>query len=162
VTEHKPGLGPALRLAWVGYQTRLDHAMSEAGFADRGFPDGRVLRLCRDIPDVSISRIGRELGITRQGAAKIVKSLHQRGYVSLAGSPHDTREKLVKLTPRANDYLLGQRNAARRIERQIQQQLGADAYQSLTELLAILATPEPPRLRRYLSDKTRIPPPDRH
>ena len=33
---------PRLRRAWLGYQLRLDQAMAEAGFGERGFPDGRA------------------------------------------------------------------------------------------------------------------------
>ena len=43
-------LGAALRRAWVGYQRRLDQEIATAGFADRGFPDGRVLRMCSGQP----------------------------------------------------------------------------------------------------------------
>src|SRR5256885_12216413 len=76
-------LGPALRRAWVGYQRRLDDAMAAAGFDDRRFPDGRVLRLCRDRSNITIADIGRELAISRQGAAKVVASLETRGYLSV-------------------------------------------------------------------------------
>ena len=72
------GLGPALRRAWVGYQRRLDRAMADAGFDERRFPDGRVLRLCSRPAGSTISSIGRELGITRQGAGKVVSHLHDR------------------------------------------------------------------------------------
>ena len=64
------GLGPALRRAWVGYQVRVDEEMDRTGFSDRRFPDGRVLRLCSDQAGTTISGIGRELDITRQGAAR--------------------------------------------------------------------------------------------
>jgi hypothetical protein len=50
----------------VGYRRQLDQELAAAGFGDRGFPDGRVLRLCGGAADVTISHIGRELGITRQ------------------------------------------------------------------------------------------------
>src|SRR5204863_2676083 len=76
-------LGPTLRRAWLGYQRRLDTAMAAAGFDDRRFPDGRVLRMCRDRIETTTSAIGRELDITRQGAAKLVADLHERGYVSI-------------------------------------------------------------------------------
>src|ERR1700728_2005300 len=64
-------LGPALRRAWIGYQLRLDEAMAAAGFGERRFPDGRVLRLCSNAAGSTISAVGREIGITRQGAAKV-------------------------------------------------------------------------------------------
>ena len=143
-------LGVALRQAWVGYRRQLDHELAGAGFGDRGFPDGRVLRLCSDASDVTISQIGRELGITRQGASKIVASLSDRGYVILSPSPTDGREKIVKPTRRAIEFLAAQREAARRIEARIHSELGADALDGLYRLLDALGEEDPPRLADYL------------
>lgn len=131
-------LGVALREAWAGYRRQLDHELAAAGFGDRGFPDGRVLRLCTDAPNVTISQIGRELGITRQGASKIVASLRDRGYVTLSPSPTDGREKIVTPTRRAVEFLGAQREAARRIEARIRSQLGTDALDGLYRLLDAL------------------------
>src|ERR1039458_2291101 len=89
-------LGGALRRAWIGYQRRLDEELAAAGFDDRGFPDGRVLRMCSGPAETTIAQIGRELGITRQGASKNVASLRDRGYVTLSASATDGREKTVK------------------------------------------------------------------
>ena len=122
--EHSVGLGPALRRAWIGYQRRLDMAMADAGFDERRFPDGRVLRLCSGFPGSTISSIGRELGITRQGAGKVVSHLHDRGYVSVADSPTSGREKAVTLTVSGTRYLEAQRHAVRTIERQLRAELG--------------------------------------
>ncbi|HEX3977520.1 MAG TPA: MarR family winged helix-turn-helix transcriptional regulator [Solirubrobacteraceae bacterium] len=138
-------LGGALRQAWEDYRRRLDQELAAAGFGDRGFPDGRVLRLCGGASDVTISHIGRELGITRQGASKIVASLRDRGYVTLSPSPTDGREKLVKPTRRAVEFLAAQREAARRIEARIRSELGPDALDGLYRLLDALGTEgEPP------------------
>jgi len=146
--EHA-NLGPALRRAWVGYQRRLDEEMAAAGFAERGFPDGRVLRMSRAAPTTT-AQIGRALGITRQGAAKIVAHLHERGYVSVAPSATSAREKSVTITPRANAYLDAQRKAARRIERRLRREVGAEAFDALTALLDALGGAEQPRMRDYL------------
>jgi DNA-binding MarR family transcriptional regulator len=144
-------LGAALRSAWVGYQRRLDEAMAVAGFPDRRYPDGRVLRLCARTGQVTASLIGRELGITRQGAGKIVTALRDRGYVVLEPSPADAREKIVTLTPRALDYLAAQRAAARRIEQELRGQLGTQAFDDLSALLDALGGQEDqPRMRDYL------------
>ena len=89
------GLGAALRRAWLGYQLRLDRAMAEAGFGERNFPDGRVLRVCADRGGSTISAIGRELGITRQGASKVVMHLCDHGYVAVNASTTSKREKSV-------------------------------------------------------------------
>jgi DNA-binding MarR family transcriptional regulator len=147
-SEHV-ALGPALRRAWLGYQRRLDAAMAAAGFGDRGFPDGRVLRMCRDA-DMTISDIGRELRITRQGASKIVASLRERRYVTIRASSADAREKIVRLTPRAIDYLTAQRKAARAIERQLRAKIGGVAFDNLDALLEALGGAEEMRMREYL------------
>ena len=110
------GLGAALRRAWLGYQLRLDEAMADAGFGDRRFPDGRVLRVCAGEAGSTISAIGRELGITRQGARKVVAELSDRGCVVVADSSTSKREKSVMLTPLGVEYLAHQRVATRAIE----------------------------------------------
>jgi DNA-binding MarR family transcriptional regulator len=150
-------LGGALRSAWVGYQRRLDEAMAAAGFPDRRQPDGRVLRLCARTGQMTASQIGRELGITRQGAGKIVSALHDRGYVTLESSPADGRERVITLTPEAFEYLAAQRAAARRIERDLRDQLGAEAFDSLSALLdALGGKHHQPRMRDYLRYATRL------
>jgi DNA-binding MarR family transcriptional regulator len=139
-------LGGALRRAVVGYRRQLDQELAAAGFGDRDLPDGRVLRLCGDASDVTISQIGRELGITRQGASKIVASLRDRGYVTLLPSPTDRREKIVRPTQRAVEFLGAQREAGRRVEARIRRELGPDALDGLYRLLDALGTDEQPRL----------------
>ena len=154
-TEARPErvrLGPALRRAWVGYQRRLDEAMAAAGFGDRRFPDGHVLRMCRD-RETTISQIGRELGITRQGASKIVGSLRDRGYVSVDPSPSSGREKTVTITPIALEYLAAQRKAARKIEDQVRRRLGPDGVSALLLLLETLDAGDEVRLRAYIRQK---------
>lgn len=146
----KVGLGGALRQAWVGYRRRLDDELAAAGFGDHGFPDGRVLRICSRSDETTISQIGRELGITRQGASKLVASLAERDYVTVAGSSTDRREKIVTLTPRATDYLAAHRTAARRIEHKLRTQIGNDAFDSLHLLLTTLGGDEQPRMSDYL------------
>jgi DNA-binding MarR family transcriptional regulator len=150
-------LGPALRQAWVGYQRRLDAEMTAAGYEDRGFPDGRVLRLCSRFPDLTAARIGRELGISRQGAGKIVADLRDRGYVALGASPGDAREKIITLTPRGTGYLAAQRAAVGRLQDQIRKAVGSDVYESLYTLLEVLDGDTQPRLRDYLRRATRYP-----
>ena len=54
-----------------------------------------------------------KLGITRQGATKVVGHLRDAGYVAVADSATSRREKSVTLTSRGNDYLQAQRTAAR-------------------------------------------------
>lgn len=143
-------LGRGLRQAWVGYQRRLDQEMTAAGFGDRGLPDGRVLRICSRAGGTTIAQIGRELEITRQGAAKIVASLRDRGYLAVEASATSGREKTVRLTPRAVEYLEAHRKAARRIERQVLAEVGTEGFDSLGRLLQALGGEEQPRMLDYL------------
>ena len=143
-------LGAALRRAWVGYQRRMDHEMAAAGFGDRRFPDGRVLRICARSDDVTISKIGRELGITRQGASKVVAGLRLRKYVTVNPSATSGREKFVQLTPLAVEYLGALRTAARTIERDLRLELGDERVDSLRLLLDALGGEDQPLLRDYL------------
>jgi DNA-binding MarR family transcriptional regulator len=148
-------LGPALRRAWIGYQQRLDRAMAEAGFGERRFPDGRVLRLCSGPSGSTISAIGRELGITRQGAGKVVGHLSDRGYVEVTDSATSKREKSVTLTSRGNEYLRAQRAAARTIEDEVAATVGARGMSGLFALLEVLDDGESPPLRTYLRRSSR-------
>jgi DNA-binding MarR family transcriptional regulator len=148
--RQSPSLGAALRQAWVGYQRQLDEEMAVAGFSDRRFPDGRVLHLCAQREIVTASDIGRELGMTRQGAGKIVAALQDRGYITLRSSSGDRREKVLRLTPRARAYLDAQRAATRKIERDLRKQMGVMGFESLITLLDALSGEDPPRMREYL------------
>ena len=130
--------------------------MASAGFGDRGFPDGRVLRLCGGASDVTISQIGRDLGITRQGASKIVAGLRDRGYVTLSSSPTDGREKIVKPTRHAVAFLAAQREAAARIEARIRDELGLGPLEALYRLLDALGAEDQPRLAEYLRDAANV------
>jgi DNA-binding MarR family transcriptional regulator len=143
-------LGAALRQGWLGYQLQLDEAMADAGFGERRFPDGRVLRLCSEPSGSTISGIGRVLGITRQGATKVVGHLRDRGYVLVADSATSGREKCVTLTPRGAEYLAAQRKAARGIERRLRSELGNTGFVALYSLLGALGEGEHVRMRAYL------------
>ncbi|HEX3841146.1 MAG TPA: MarR family winged helix-turn-helix transcriptional regulator [Acidimicrobiales bacterium] len=150
-----PGLGGSLRRAWLGYQHRLDEAMAAAGFDDRRFPDGRVLRICSGPAGTTVAQVGRQLGITRQGAAKVVANLRERGYVGVVDSPTSGREKTVSLTSRGLDYLAAQRRSARAIERQLQTELGPEGLAGLHRLLEVLGAEGEERVSDYLGSTRR-------
>jgi DNA-binding MarR family transcriptional regulator len=133
-------LGDALDRAWAGYRRRVDQELAAAGFRDRSSPDRRVLRLCSGAAPITISEIGRDLGITRQGASKIVGALRDRGYVTLSPSPTDRREKIVTLTARALAYLGAQQAAGRRIEARVRRELGGQVFDALQQLLGVLGS----------------------
>ena len=111
--------------------------------------------MCSSPAETTISQIGRELGITRQGASKIVAGLQDRRYVTLSPSATDGREKIVKLTPRAVKYLATQRDAAHAIERHIRTELGPEALATVVRLAETLAGDEDLRMSDYLRQMRR-------
>jgi DNA-binding MarR family transcriptional regulator len=93
----------------------------------------------------------------RQGAGKIVGALRERGYVVLEPSPTDGREKAVTFTPRGLRLPRRTGAAARRIERDLCDLLGAEAFESLSALLDALGGQEDqPRMRDYLRYAIRL------
>ena len=154
-------LGPALGRALLGFQRLLDQELTSAGFAGRGFPDGRVLRICLRSSGVTISEIGRELGITRQAASKVIEKLRGSGFLEVHASTADGREKIVTLTPRAIDYLVAQRKAARAIERRLRTAIGDEGFKDLRHVLEVLGGNDQPGLRDYLRTRlSALLPPD--
>lgn len=133
------GLGGALRRALAGYRRRMDAELATAGFTDRRFPDGRVLAMCAGPGETTISDIGNGLGITRQGASKIVAALRERGYLAVTPSAADGREKILTLTPLAAGYLQARRQAAHAIEAALREQIGADGEDQLLRFLDLIA-----------------------
>jgi DNA-binding MarR family transcriptional regulator len=141
-------LGRALRRAMTGYWLRVDKELAVAGFADRRFPDGRVLVMCSASAETTISDIGRGLGITRQRAGKIVAGLKERGYLDLAPSPTDGREKILTLTPRAVGFLAAAHQAALDIEAQLSDEIGADGVERLFRSLDLISGGVTPDYRK--------------
>jgi DNA-binding MarR family transcriptional regulator len=109
--------------------------------------------MCRRDAALTISQIGRELGITRQAAGKAVGSMRDRGYVSVDPSPTSGREKVVTLTPKAREYLTAQSRAVRRLDRRLRTQLGNDGFTQLFRLLDALGADEDLRMRDYLRNR---------
>lgn len=91
-----------------------------------------------------------ELGITRQGATKVVGRLRDRGYVTVVDSTTSKREKSVRLTPRGIDYLHVQRTKAREIEEEVKAALGEEGFSGLLLLLDTLDQGESTRMLTYL------------
>jgi DNA-binding MarR family transcriptional regulator len=135
-------LGMALRRAQAGYRRQVNEELAAAGFDQRRFPDGRVLVMCA-AGETTISDIGRGLGITRQGASKIVAGLRDRGYLDVTPSAADGREKILTLTPQAVRYLRAIRSAAGVIEAKLLAGIGPEALEQFFRTLHRVADGEP-------------------
>jgi DNA-binding MarR family transcriptional regulator len=101
-----------------------------------------VLRICAGPGETTISDIGRGLGITRQGASKIIAGMKDRGYVTVTPSEADGREKIITLTPRAVEFLTALHRASAAIEERVRQELGPEGTEQFVRSLNVLAAGE--------------------
>lgn len=77
--------------------------------ADRGFPGARPahgLALQAIGPGaLSVSELGRRLGVSKQAAAKTANRLEDLGYITRANDPADARARLIARSARGNALL---------------------------------------------------------
>jgi DNA-binding MarR family transcriptional regulator len=140
----RSGLGSALFGAWLGYRRRMDEELAALGFAGRRFPDMFVLRMCSGAGETTISQIGRGLGITRQGASKIVTGLGVRGYVTVTPSPTSGREKVVRPTSQGAAYLDAVQEAQRIVDGRLRADIGSEELGQFYRVLEHLGGGERP------------------
>src|SRR5580658_3414830 len=74
------------------------------GFEDYRRSDPLVLRSLRS-GEVSLGSLTEIIGLTRQGARKVVSGLVDRGYARVTSSTSDSRCRMVALTPLGREYL---------------------------------------------------------
>ncbi|MFG2398046.1 MarR family winged helix-turn-helix transcriptional regulator [Streptomyces lydicus] len=148
-------LGPQLLRSWLGYRRRVEERLAANGFAEKRLPNGALLRLCAKDTEMTVSRIGRELEISRQGASKQVTELCEQGYLTLEKSPGDGREKYVRLTPDALAFLRSFDRARREVDEEIRAQLGSEALDALSALFTLLAEPGEARVNVWREARAR-------
>jgi DNA-binding MarR family transcriptional regulator len=97
-------IGILLGLAYSTFVDRLHVAMEAAGFDDLGSSFGYVFRALADRP-LMLREVAERLGMTAQGALKIIDEMVERGYVERTPDPSDGRAKRLGLSRRGRDAL---------------------------------------------------------
>jgi DNA-binding MarR family transcriptional regulator len=117
---------------------------------DAGHPEARPIHgfaLQAIGPDgVTVSELGRRLGVTKQAAAKTVASLQTLGYVHRVAHPEDQRATLIKRAPRGNEMLALSAHIFGRIHAEIAHRLGPAELEELEAALNKIARERAPRL----------------
>ncbi len=129
-----PDFGILLGLASQVFVDQLRQHLDERGFSDLGSAYGYVLRALADEP-LRPNELASRLGITPQGATKVVGEMVDRGYVELLPDPRDGRAKRVQLASRGKRLLAAARRFHAAYERRLRQRLGERAADTLRELL---------------------------
>lgn len=78
--------------------------LSALGFEDYRRGDPLVMRSLRS-GEAPLGHLSSTLGVTRQGARKVVNGLVERDYATVVASTEDSRRRIVELTPRGREYL---------------------------------------------------------
>lgn len=94
-------------LLFLGFRVILDEVHAE--LARSGHPDLRPMHgfVFQAIGPGGATAAGlaRRLGISKQAAGKIIRTLERQGYLERGTDPGDARRKVVRLTGQASDAL---------------------------------------------------------
>jgi DNA-binding MarR family transcriptional regulator len=131
-------LGVLLTLALGAFKERLHAHLADAGHDDLGPSFGFVFRSLADQP-LSLAELAGRLGISSQGALKIVSEMIERGYVERRDDAHDARVRRLLLTVRGQSALREARRFHARVERDLVAALGAKRVAAARAALEVLA-----------------------
>jgi DNA-binding MarR family transcriptional regulator len=130
--------GILLGLAYQSFTDLLRATLAKQGFDDLGGAYGYVFRALAD-EQLSQRELARRLGITDQGAAKIVAEMVRRGYVDRRPDAVDSRVKRLRLGPRGRAALAAARRFHTAFEQQLAGEVGRPAVRRLRQQLRLVA-----------------------
>jgi DNA-binding MarR family transcriptional regulator len=81
------------------------------------------------------SALGRELGVSRQAAAKTIRSLEQLGYVNRGADEHDARRRPLEVTARGREMTALGAAAYEQIRLRLEASEGAQRLETLEHVL---------------------------
>jgi DNA-binding MarR family transcriptional regulator len=137
----RPDFGILLGLAYQAFVDQLHADLARHGFAELPPSVGYVVRAIAAEPEPpSQRRLAAYLGITDQGAKKIVDDLVERGFVVRRVSKDDARVNHVYLAARGKALLAAARAFHARFEAALAKKLGADVAITRAVLDAIAAS----------------------
>ncbi|WP_328408664.1 MarR family winged helix-turn-helix transcriptional regulator [Nocardia sp. NBC_00403] len=126
--------GVLLGQAYQAFVWELHAHLAERGHRMLGASYGYVLRTLSENA-LTASQLGERLGITAQGAAKIVDEMVRHGYVERRPDPADKRAKLLCLSDRGRDTLDAVREFHAEYERRLVARVGADQVATVRAVL---------------------------
>lgn len=110
-------LGRALTIAVRALVDEMHERLARDGFDDLRPAFGYVLNAAVEA-SLSASDVAALLGMTKQGAAKLLTEMEQAGYVVRTESSNDARARPVALTEHGRRALAAAARAQREIERE--------------------------------------------
>jgi DNA-binding MarR family transcriptional regulator len=139
-------LGVLLTIAVGVFKDRLHAHLAAAGYDDLGPSFGFVFRSLAE-RELSLAELATMLGITPQGALKIVNEMVAKDYVERQDDADDRRVRRLVLTTRGRAALKEARRFHARAERALVAELGTTRVagaRAVLEALAAGADPDAP------------------
>ncbi|APA95366.1 MarR family winged helix-turn-helix transcriptional regulator [Nocardia seriolae] len=140
--------GVLLGQAYQSFVQQLHAHLADHGHEVLGASYGYVLRALAESPRTA-SQLGEQLGITAQGAAKVVDEMVRHGYVERRPDPADKRAKLLHLAPRGEDMLRTVRDFHAAYEQRLADRVGPAKVATARTVLGEISdeATEPGRIR---------------
>lgn len=121
---------PDLTLLFTALAASCDAAvrarMADAGHHEARTVHGYVFQHLLVGP-VRVTDLADRLGMTAQGASKVVAEMERVGYAVRRPDPHDSRVRLVEMTPRGHEAVEAGRAARAAVTAELLALLGPDA-----------------------------------
>jgi DNA-binding MarR family transcriptional regulator len=130
--------GILLGLAYQGFVEHLHVDLAKHGFRDIGPTVGYVLRAIADGP-MNQRELSKRLGITDQGAMKIVDDMERRRFLVRVADPDDARARRLELGVRGEALLRAARRFHAGFERRLARRLGTSVATTRRVLEHIVA-----------------------
>jgi DNA-binding MarR family transcriptional regulator len=129
VRDPDADFGVLLGLAYQTLVRELNGRLAIAGF-DVKPQYGYVFRaLLKE--DLTSTKLGARLGITTQGAAKLVDEMERAGYVEKHPDPDDARVRVLRLAERGRQAVAEARRIHQDFEDRLAERYGADDVAAL-------------------------------
>lgn len=147
-TEYRPepgfdpdhDFGVLMALGYQGLIRELNERLAAAGFEVKAVY-GYVFRsLLRE--DLTTTKFGARLGITTQGAAKLVDEMERLGYVEKHQDPADARVKVLRLAPRGHQAVAEARRIHLELEQRLAERYGAEDVAAMRRVLEAMVADE--------------------
>lgn len=87
---------------------------------------------------ISITELGRRLGVTKQAAAKTVKQLAAAGFITSEADPADARVTLIRRSPHGEELIRSSGRYFAMRQAEWEQQIGKERFAQLVQDLSVI------------------------
>jgi DNA-binding MarR family transcriptional regulator len=140
--QGRTDFGLLLAQALNSYIDHLHGRLGDHGFTDLRPTFGIPLRALHRQPR-TLTSLAREVGVTKQAAAKVVGEMERRGLIERTPSPDDRRAVLLRLSRRGESLVAEAIRIGDAVERDVSRRLGPAAAAGMRAGLERLAYDPP-------------------